>query len=173
MCAREGGANTYRICALPFLKEFCMARLHFDELSLSAVEVTEFRVTTKRGYGSASVAVRAEKRAIKNDKIMMLFSETETAKQNQKFPFHSFSASRRRGGGRRREKNARKFFGFCTRESASVSEAHSPRNRSVRGGFKPPRAPRVRSGFEQRLIHHHHFAKSPQHCGLFASRCSH
>jgi hypothetical protein len=27
------------------------------------------------------------------------------------------------GGGRRREKNARKFFGFCTRESASVSEA--------------------------------------------------
>ncbi|MFH1161938.1 MAG: hypothetical protein V1696_01550, partial [Candidatus Jorgensenbacteria bacterium] len=26
-------------------------------------------------------------------------------------------------GGRRREKNARKFFGFCTRESASVSEA--------------------------------------------------
>ena len=35
----------------------------------------------------------------------------------------SFSASRRRGGGRRREKNARKFFGFCTRESASVSEA--------------------------------------------------
>ena len=46
----------------------------------------------------------------------------------------SFSASRWRGGGRRREKNARKFFGFCARESASVSEAHwfvSPRNRSV------------------------------------------
>ena len=59
----------------------------------------------------------------------------------------SFSASRWRGGGRRREKNARKFFGFCTRESASVSEAHwfaSPRNRSVRGSFKPLRAPRVR-----------------------------
>jgi hypothetical protein len=38
-----------------------------------------------------------------------------------------------------------------------VSEAHSfasPRNRSVRGSFKPPRAPRVRSGFAQRLIHH-------------------
>src|SRR3989338_4664256 len=30
----------------------------------------------------------------------------------------------------------------------------SPRNRSVRGSFKPPRAPRVRSGFAQRLIHH-------------------
>ena len=57
------------------------------------------------------------------------------------------SASRWRGGGRRREKNARKFFGFCTRESASVSEAHwfaSPRNRGVRCSFKPPRAPRVR-----------------------------
>jgi DNA-binding XRE family transcriptional regulator len=27
--------------------------------------------------------VRAEKRAIKSDKLMMLFSETETAKQNQ------------------------------------------------------------------------------------------
>src|SRR3989338_8551660 len=69
----------------------------------------------------------------------------------------SFSASRWRGGGRRREKNARKFFGFCTRESASVSEAHwfaSPRKRSVRGSFKSPRAPRVRSGFAQRLIHH-------------------
>ena len=23
-----GGANTYRFCASPFLKEFCMARLH-------------------------------------------------------------------------------------------------------------------------------------------------
>jgi len=59
----------------------------------------------------------------------------------------SFSASRRRGGGRRREKNARKFFGFCTRESASVSEADciaSQRNRSVRRGLEPPRAPRVR-----------------------------
>ena len=28
VCAREGGANTYRFCASPFLKEFCMARLH-------------------------------------------------------------------------------------------------------------------------------------------------
>src|SRR3989338_5475686 len=29
VCARVGGANTYRFCASPFLKEFCMARLHF------------------------------------------------------------------------------------------------------------------------------------------------
>ena len=34
VCAREGGANTYMICASPFLKEFCMARLHFAELAL-------------------------------------------------------------------------------------------------------------------------------------------
>jgi hypothetical protein len=34
--------------------------------------------------------VRVEKRANKNVKIRLLFSETETAKQNQKFPFHFF-----------------------------------------------------------------------------------
>ena len=52
----------------------------------------EVRATTKRGYGSASVAVKMEKRATKCDKIIVLFSETETAKQNQKFPFHFLSA---------------------------------------------------------------------------------
>ena len=62
MCTREGGANTCRFCASPFIKEFCMARLHFDEFSLPVVEGTEFRATTKRGYGCASVAVRAEKK---------------------------------------------------------------------------------------------------------------
>ena len=40
------------------------------------------RVTTKYEYESASVAVRAEKRATKSDKLIVLFSETETAKQN-------------------------------------------------------------------------------------------
>ena len=44
----------------------------------------------KTRRGSASVAVRAEKRASKNVKIRLLFSENETAKKNQKFPFHSF-----------------------------------------------------------------------------------
>ena len=34
--------------------------------------------------------MRTEKRAIKSDKLIVLFSETETAKQNQKFPFHFF-----------------------------------------------------------------------------------
>ena len=75
------------------------------------------------------------------------FRRLKRRSKTKNFLSISFSASRWRGGGRRREKNARKFFGFCTRESASVSEAHSftsPRNRSVRGSFKPPRAPRVR-----------------------------
>src|SRR3989344_6157623 len=46
------------------------------------------------------------------------------AKQNKKIPFHFFFRFAVEGwGGRRREKNARKFFGFCTRESASMSEA--------------------------------------------------
>jgi hypothetical protein len=109
----------------------------------------EVRVTAKHRYGSASVAVRAEKRAIKSDKLIVFFSETETAKQNQKFPFHFFFRFAVEGwGGRRREENARKFFGFCTRESTSVSEAHSPRNRSVRGSLEPPRARRVRLVFK-------------------------
>ena len=49
----------------------------------------EVRATAKRGYESTSVAVRVEKRANKSAKITVLFSETETAKQNQKnsFPF--------------------------------------------------------------------------------------
>jgi hypothetical protein len=125
----------------------------------------EVRVTTKRGYGCASVAVRAEKRATKSDKLIVLFSETETAKQTQKFPFHFFFRFAAEGWGRRRKENVRKFLGFCTRESASGSEAHwfaSPRNRSVRDSFKPPRAPRVRfsprqdsaqNTFELRPIH--------------------
>ena len=76
----------------------------------------EVRATTKRGYGSASVAVTAEKRENKNVKIGLLFSETETAKQNQKFPFHFFFRFAVEGWGC--EENAREFFGFCTRESA-------------------------------------------------------
>ena len=75
---------------------------------------------------------------------------------NQKFPF-LFFAFRRRGGGRSRAKKMQGNFWVCPRESASVSEAHwfaSQRNWSVRGSFKSPRAPRVRSGFAQRSIHH-------------------
>src|SRR3989344_4602467 len=92
------------------------------------------------------------------------FRRLKRRSKTKNFLSISFSASRWRGGGRRRRENARKFFGFCTRESASVSEAHwfaSPRNRGVQCSFKPPRAPRVRSGFAQRLIHHRK-KKNPQ-----------
>ena len=97
----------------------------------------------------------------------MLFLETETAKQNQKISFPFLFPLRGGGvGGGDARKMQGNFFGFCTRESASVSEAHwfaSPGNRSVRFGSKPPRAPRVRisqnpadfsrNTFELRPIH--------------------
>src|SRR3989344_7077656 len=91
------------------------------------------------------------------------FCSLKRRSKTKKFLSISFSASRWRGGGRRRKENARKFFGFCTRESASVSEAHwfaSQRNRGVQVSFKPPRAPRVRSAFAQRLIHLRHVHKT-------------
>ena len=80
-----------------------------------------------------------------------------TAKQNKKFPFHFFFRFAAEGWGEETQEKCKEIFWFCTRESASVSEAHwfaSPRNRSVRFNSEPPRAPRVRSGFAQRLIHH-------------------
>ncbi len=55
-------------------------------------EATEPQTTTKRREEAPRLAVRAEKRATKSYKIIVLFSETETAKQNQKFPFHFLSA---------------------------------------------------------------------------------
>ena len=72
----------------------------------------EVRATTKRGYGGASVAVRAEKRAIKSDKMMMLFSETETAKQNQKFPFHFFFRFAVEGWGEETREKCKEIFWF-------------------------------------------------------------
>ena len=42
----------------------------------------------------------------------MLFSETETAKQNQKFLSISFSASRRRGGGEETQEKCKEIFWF-------------------------------------------------------------
>ena len=68
--------------------------------------------------------MRVEKRANKNVKIRLLFSETETAKQNQKFPFHFFFRFAAEGWGEETQEKCKEIFGFCTRESASVSEAH-------------------------------------------------
>jgi len=70
----------------------CLAQSIFFELPRPITEATEFQATTKRGEEAPRLAVRTEKRATKNVKIRLLFSETETAKQNQKFPFHFLSA---------------------------------------------------------------------------------
>jgi|GEM_PF-1581904 len=72
----------------------------------------EVRVTTKRGYESASVAVRAEKRAIKSDKLIVLFLATETAKQNQKFPFHFFFRFAVEGWGEETRGKCKEIFWF-------------------------------------------------------------
>ena len=145
LCAHwAGGASTYRFClCLSTIRIFRAttgsneatkrthttpkqpARANASGLCVGAcVWLAEFRATTKRGYGSASVAVRAEKKAIKSDKLIVLFSETETAKQNQKFPFHSLGRFAAEGWGEEPEKMQGNFLG-CTRESASASEAHS------------------------------------------------
>src|SRR3989338_1922254 len=70
------------------------------------------KVTTKRGYKSASVAVRAEKRANESVKIRLLFSETETAKQNQKFPFHFFFRFAADGWGEETRGKCKEIFWF-------------------------------------------------------------
>jgi len=53
-----------------------------------------------------------EKRANKNDKIRLLFSETETAKQNQKFPFHFFFRFAAEGWGEEARGKCKEFFWF-------------------------------------------------------------
>ena len=75
--------------------------------------------------GGASVAVRAEKRANKNVKIRLLFSETETAKQNQKFPFHFFFRFAVKWWGEEtREKCKEIFWSLHTRVRERVRGAH-------------------------------------------------
>ncbi|OGY08985.1 MAG: hypothetical protein A2782_01300 [Candidatus Blackburnbacteria bacterium RIFCSPHIGHO2_01_FULL_43_15b] len=59
MRAQGGRGKHIQIC-------LCLAQSIFFELPPNSVEATEFQATTKRGYGCASVAVRAEKRANKN-----------------------------------------------------------------------------------------------------------
>jgi hypothetical protein len=80
-------------------------------------------LTTKRGYGSASVAVRVEKRAIKSDKLIVLFSETETAKQNQKFPFHFFFRFAVEGWGEETRGKCKEIFLFLALHKRSLAHA--------------------------------------------------
>ena len=134
MCAhRVGGASTYRFaCALAQstlyfeLSKFSTkatkrthttpkqpARANASGLCVGVcVWFAEVRVTTKRGYGSASVAVRAEKRATKSDKLIVLFLETDTAKQNQKFPFHFFFRFAVEGWGEETRGKCKEIFWF-------------------------------------------------------------
>ena len=56
--------------------------------------------------------MRAEKRANKNVKIRLLFSETETAKQNQKFPFHFFFRFAVEGWGEETREKCKEIFWF-------------------------------------------------------------
>ena len=118
MRARGGRGKHIQIC-------LCLAQSIFFELPSNSLEATEFRTTTKRGYGSASVAVRAEKRAIKNVKIIVLFSETETANQNQKFPFHFFFRFATEGWGEEAQGKCKEIFWFLhTRVRERVRGAH-------------------------------------------------
>jgi hypothetical protein len=125
------------------------------------------RTTTKRGYGSASVAVRAEKKANKSDKIMMLFSETETAKQNQKIPFHFFFRFAVEGWGEETREKCKEIFWFLhTRVRQRVrgalyrfptqserTEKSRTTTRSARAISRQNPADFVRNTFELRPIH--------------------
>jgi uridine kinase len=71
--------------------------------------------------------VRAEKRANKNVKIRLLFSETETAKQNQKFPFHFFFRFAAEGWGEEAREKCKEIFWFL----------HTRVRERVRGAPKP------------------------------------
>jgi hypothetical protein len=68
----------------------------------------------------------------------LLFSETEAAKQNQKFPFHFLSAPPTPPA--ELNQKGRKIFGFCPRESASAPEAQSERTQEFQATTRSARA---------------------------------
>jgi len=86
----------------------------------------------------------------------LLFSETEAAKQNQKFPFHFLSAPPTPPPAELNQKG-RKIFGFCPRESASVSKAQSERKIKFRVTTRSARAISsfFQNKFAQRLVFLH------------------
>ena len=85
--------------------------------------------------------MRVEKRANKNVKIRLLFSETQTAKQNQKFSFPFFAGSPHTP---RRKRNCKEIFGFGIATEGSVRGASIIRQNP---------ADFVRNTFELRPIH--------------------
>src|SRR3989338_713312 len=68
---------------------------------------------------------------------------------NQKFPFHFFFRFAAEGWGEEAREKCKEIFGFA-RASPRARSRRFQRDLSVPGRFKPPRARRVRSGFEQR-----------------------
>jgi len=65
--ARGGRGKHIQIC-------LCLAQSIFLELPQPVNEATGFKVTTERREEAPRVAARTEKRATKNDKLIVLFS---------------------------------------------------------------------------------------------------
>ena len=123
MCADwAGGPSTYRICLRPSADR-CVLRLG-----------------SPFDYGARGFNVNT----------LLPLVEFSKGDANQKFPFLIFRFAAEGWGEEAREK-CKEIFGFA-RASPRARSRRSQRNRGVRFGFKPPRAPRVRSGFEQSLI---------------------
>ena len=62
MRAREGLGQAHTDVRLAFLKEFCMARLHFLDLPRPVTEATEFRATTERREEAPRLAARIRRK---------------------------------------------------------------------------------------------------------------
>ena len=99
--------------------------------------------------------MRVEKRTNKNVKIRLLFSETETAKQNQKFPFHSLGRFAVEGWGEETRGKCKEIFWFLhtrVRERVRGVLVHiltqSERTRQFRATTRSARAKSVRVLFE-------------------------
>ena len=109
--------------------------------------------------------MRVEKRANKNVKIRLLFSETETAKQNQKFPFHFFFRFAVEGWGEETREKCKEIFWFLhTRVRERVRGAlvrittQSERTRQFQATTRSARAisrnqDLIQNTFELRSIH--------------------
>ena len=96
--------------------------------------------------------MRVEKRAIKSDKIIVLFSETEAAKQNQKFPFHFFFRFAVEGWGEETREKCKEIFWFLhtrvrerVRGALSRITAQSERTRQFQATTRSARAKWVRA----------------------------
>ena len=89
-----------------------MASLHFDELALSPSKAQSFELPLNADTRAPRSPFQSPKRANKNVKIRLLFSETETAKQNQKFPFYFFFRFAAEGWGEETREKCKEIFWF-------------------------------------------------------------